>query len=130
MGQHLVSRAELEVAAGFGGCADEPIPRAGIFGPGSMTWKVNREAALFLGAGRAALLQLAHPWVATALEQHSSLLGDPIARFHNTFRIVFTMVFGSLGQALAAARHLHTLHTGIRGEMPGKVAGWPAGNAL
>lgn len=88
---------------------------------------MNREATLFLGAGRAALLQLAHPWVATALEQHSSLLGDPIARFHNTFRIVFTMVFGSLGQALAAARHLHTLHTGIRGEMPGEVAGWPGG---
>jgi uncharacterized protein (DUF2236 family) len=74
------------------------------------------------------LLQLAHPWVATALEQHSSLLNDPIARFHNTFRIVFTMVFGTLEQALAAARHLHTLHTGIRGEMPARVAGWPAGS--
>jgi uncharacterized protein (DUF2236 family) len=126
MGQHLVSRAELEalLASIAGQTAD---PRAGIFGPGSMTWKVNREAALFLGAGRAALLQLAHPWVATALEQHSALLSDPVARFHNTFRIVFTMVFGSLEQALAAARHLHTLHTGIRGEMPGKVAGWSKG---
>ncbi|HEY1810119.1 MAG TPA: oxygenase MpaB family protein [Acidobacteriaceae bacterium] len=126
MGQHLVSRAELEALLASV-AAQTADPRAGVFGPGSMTWKVNREAALFLGAGRAALLQLAHPWVATALEQHSALLGDPIARFHNTFRIVFTMVFGSLGQALAAARHLHTLHTGIRGEMPGKVAGWSAG---
>ncbi|HEX3985748.1 MAG TPA: oxygenase MpaB family protein [Acidobacteriaceae bacterium] len=126
MGQHLVSRAELEslVASIAAQTAD---PGVGIFGPASITWKVNREAALFLGAGRAALLQLAHPWVATALEQHSSLLGDPIARFHNTFRIVFTMVFGSLGQAVAAARHLHTLHTGIRGEMPGNVGQWPGG---
>jgi uncharacterized protein (DUF2236 family) len=126
MGQHRVSRAELELllASVASQTAD---PRAGIFGPASMSWKINREAALFLGAGRAALLQLAHPWVATALEQHSSLLGDPIARFHNTFRVVFTMVFGSLEQALAAARHLHTLHTGIRGEMPGDVAGWPRG---
>jgi len=39
-------------------------PRAGIFGPSSISWMVNREAALFLGAGRASLLQLAHPWVA------------------------------------------------------------------
>jgi len=44
--------------------------REGIFGPESASWKVNREAAVFLGAGRAAWLQLAHPWVAAALEQH------------------------------------------------------------
>ncbi|MGB6688169.1 MAG: oxygenase MpaB family protein [Terracidiphilus sp.] len=77
-------------------------PRGGIFGPDSVTWKINRESALFLGAGRAAILQLAHPWVATALEQHSNLLSKPVARFHNTFRVVFTMVFGTLDQALRA----------------------------
>jgi uncharacterized protein (DUF2236 family) len=92
-------------------------PTAGVFGPDSISWRVNRESAVFLGAGRAALLQLAHPWVTTALEQHSALLADPIARFHNTFRVVFTMVFGSLGQALGAARGLFALHGGIRGAM-------------
>jgi uncharacterized protein (DUF2236 family) len=97
-------------------------PRAGIFGPASMSWKINRESALFLGAGRAALLQLAHPWVATALEQHSSLMNKPIERFHNTFRIVFTMIFGSLGQATTAARHLYGLHTRIQGELTQHVA--------
>lgn len=105
-----------------------PDPRAGIFGPNSVTWKINRESALFLGAGRAAILQLAHPWVATALEQHSSLLAQPIARFHNTFRIVFTMVFGTLDQALRAARHLYKLHTGIRGEMTEEVAAYERGS--
>ena len=125
--EHLVSRAELETL--LSGIARRTRdPRGGIFGPTSVTWKINREAALFLGAGRAALLQLTHPWVTTALEQHSSLLGDPIRRFHNTFRVVFTMIFGSLDQAFAAARHLHTLHTGIRGEMSDAVAGWPRGS--
>lgn len=100
---------------------------AGIFGPHSISWKINRESALFLGAGRAALLQLAHPWVATALQQHSSLLHRPIARFHNTFRIVFTMIFGSLPQATAAARHLYNLHTRIQGQMPESVAAYPRG---
>jgi hypothetical protein len=37
---------------------------SGILGPQSVTWQVEREAAVFLGAGRALLLQLAHPWVA------------------------------------------------------------------
>lgn len=103
-------------------------PIGGVFGPGSVTWKINRETALFLGAGRAALLQLAHPWVTAALVQHSQLLADPIRRFHNTFRIVYTMLFGSLQQALAAARHLHTLHTAIRGEMPEDVAAYRRGS--
>jgi uncharacterized protein (DUF2236 family) len=103
-------------------------PCAGIFGPESITWRINRESALFLGAGRAALLQLAHPWVAVALEQHSSLMANPIARFHNTFRVVFTMIFGSAGQALAAARSLHALHTHIQGELPSAVAGYASGS--
>jgi uncharacterized protein (DUF2236 family) len=101
---------------------------AGIFGPQSLSWRINRESALFLGAGRAALLQLAHPWVAAALAEHSSVMNDPIRRFHNTFRIMFTMVFGTLDQALAAARRLYTLHTTIRGVMTEDVAQWNRGS--
>ena len=103
-------------------------PIAGIFGPDSLSWRINRESALFLGAGRAALLQLAHPWVAAALAEHSTVMNRPIARFHNTFRIVFTMIFGSLPQALTAARHLYSLHTKIAGAIPEGVAQWPQGS--
>ncbi|HEY1766352.1 MAG TPA: oxygenase MpaB family protein [Terracidiphilus sp.] len=111
----------VSVAAGV----QDPV--LGIFGPHSLTWRVNRESALFLGAGRAALLQLAHPWVTSALAEHSTLLARPIARFHNTFRVVFTMVFGSLSQALGAAHHLYELHTHIRGELKEDTAGWKRG---
>jgi uncharacterized protein (DUF2236 family) len=113
------------IAAVERGVAD---PRAGIFGPQSISWRINRESALFLGAGRAALLQLAHPWVATALEQHSNLMNKPIERFHNTFRVVFTMIFGSLGQATTAARNLYSLHTRIQGELTQDVASYRRGS--
>src|SRR5579875_469974 len=83
----------------------------GFFGPGSAMWRVSRESALFMGAGRAALLQLAHPWVAASLGHHSNLLHDAIGRFHGTFRVIYTMVFGTRAQALAAARGLYSLHT-------------------
>ena len=106
---------------------DVKDPRAGIFGAGSASWTVNRESAVFLGAGRAAMLQLAHPWVAAALEQHSNVMSRPIRRFHNTFRIMYAMIFGSLDQALAAARHLYKLHTTIQGELKETTAGWPSG---
>ncbi len=104
-------------------------PRAGVFGPHSMSWRINRESALFLAAGRAALLQLAHPWVATAIEQHSRVMDQPVVRFHNTFRVVFAMLFGSVEQAAAAARHLYSVHTYIRGEMREDVAAYPRGSA-
>jgi uncharacterized protein (DUF2236 family) len=59
--------------------------------------------ALFLGAGRASQL-LAHPWKATALDHHSNLRSYSLARFHNTFNIVFPTIFGTQQQALAASR--------------------------
>jgi uncharacterized protein (DUF2236 family) len=92
--------------------------RAGAFGPGSMMWHIDKEAAIFLGAGRALLLQLSHPWVAAAIAQHSRTLADPIGRFHRTFNIMFTMVFGTIEQALAAARRLHSRHACISGTLP------------
>src|ERR1700722_15934415 len=125
--RHSVSRREIERL--WESIRDQTSnPQAGIFGPSSISWKVNREPALFLGAGRAALPQLAHPWVAAALDRHSNLRNDPLARFHNTFRVVFTMIFGTLDQALAASRYLYQLHTRIKGELPAPVAGYPQGS--
>src|SRR5262245_24603717 len=71
-------------------------PVAGLFGPGSTTWEVSREASCFLGAGRAALLQLAHPHVSWAIQHHSKTRNDPAGRFRRTFFHVFRMVFGDL----------------------------------
>jgi uncharacterized protein (DUF2236 family) len=104
-----------------------PLP--GIFGPRSMTWRVNREAAIFLGAGRALLLQLAHPWVAAAVEQHSDTFANPIGRFHRTFSTVFTMVFGTLDQSLEAARRLHRRHAVISGTLRSAAGPFPAGSS-
>ncbi|WP_201759871.1 oxygenase MpaB family protein [Bradyrhizobium sp. AC87j1] len=103
-------------------------PVAGVFGPDTLTWRIDREAVIFLGAGRALLLQLAHPWVAAAIAEHSKTLADPIGRFHRTFDIVFAMVFGSLDRALRSSRQLHRRHSMIVGEMPETVGPFAAGS--
>ena len=108
--------------------ADAAGSVAGIFGPESLTWKIDREAVIFLGAGRALLLQLAHPWVAAAIAEHSRTFADPIGRFHRTFDIVFAMVFGSLDRAFASARQLHRRHTMIVGHMPEAAGPFAAGS--
>src|SRR6266480_708677 len=116
-GLRLVSERDLEAALDL-----VPARAAGsiegIFGPASMTWRIDREAIIFLGAGRALLLQLAHPWVAAAVAEHSRTFADPIGRFRRTFDIVFSMVFGSLDKALSAAGRLHRRHAMIVGHLP------------
>ncbi len=104
-------------------------PAEGIFGPNSMTWRIDREAVIFLGAGRALLLQLAHPWVAAAVAEHSRTFTDPIGRFHRTFELMFTMVFGSLDGALAASRRLHRRHATISGVLPEAIGPFAKGSS-
>ncbi len=126
-GLPLVSEKDLNSALDLVR-ADAAGPIAGIFGPASLTWRIDREAVIFLGAGRALLLQLAHPWVAAAIAEHSRTFADPIGRFHRTFDIVFAMVFGSLDRAFASARQLHRRHTMIVGQMPEAVGPFAAGS--
>jgi uncharacterized protein (DUF2236 family) len=123
----LVTEADLEhqLAIIQSAVAAGPV---GIFGPGSVAWRVNREAAIFLGAGRALLLQLAHPWVAAAIADHSQTLADPIGRFHRTFNIAFTMVFGTTSQAIAAARQLHHRHATVSGRLTERVGTFANGS--
>jgi len=100
----------------------------GVFGPRSVIWRIDREAAIFLGAGRALLLQLAHPCIAAAISEHSRTFADPIGRFHRTFEVVFSLVFGSLEQAFAAARRLHRRHSAIYGRLPATAGPFAAGS--
>lgn len=109
--------------------AEAAGPVEGIFGPASVTWRIDREAVLFLGAGRALLLQLAHPWVAAAIAEHSRTLLDPVGRFHRTFELMFTMVFGSRDGALTAAQRLYRRHTMISGVLPETVGPFAGGSS-
>lgn len=103
-------------------------PRAGIHGPSSMSWRIGREAITFLGGGRAALLQLAHPYVAHGVDQHSQTRTDPIGRFNRTFLHVFNMIFGSQADALESAHGVRAIHDTIHGPITENVGRFEAGH--
>ena len=90
----------------------------GLFGNDSKLWEVCRESIIFAGSGRAALLQLAHPWVAAAIAEHSNVPSDRLGRFHRTFRNVFKMVYGSRALAFAASEGVYRVHQSIYGNLP------------
>lgn len=93
----------------------------GLFGRDSMVWDVGREAVVVLGGGRAALLQLAHPYIAHAIDQHSAVLSDIQGRFQRTLSAMFAMTFGDRAEALRLARKIYKIHRGISGEIRGNV---------
>ncbi len=92
----MVSASDLESALDRVR-ANAAGPVAGVFGPDTVTWRIDREAVIFLGAGRALLMQLAHPWVAAAIAEHSKTFADPIGRFHRTFGLELNPWFLNTG---------------------------------
>jgi uncharacterized protein (DUF2236 family) len=107
--------------------AEVSHPLHGIAGPSSISWRISREALLFAGGGRAALLQLAHPFVAQAVGDHSKTREDVRGRFRRTFENVYAMTFGSLSDATRAARRVHSVHTRITGSLDEAVGPFPKG---
>jgi uncharacterized protein (DUF2236 family) len=87
----------------------------GYFGPQSMTWRIAREYVMLLGAGRAVMMQLAHPLVAAGVLQHSSFLRDPLGRSYRTVAFTQALAFGSRDEAHMLARHVNRLHQRVSG---------------
>lgn len=96
---------------------------AGLYGPGTEAWQLNREAMLLLGAGpRALLLQLAHPLVAEGVAQHSDFRADPWSRLAATLRSYLRIVYGTSEAARGEIRRLNELHRAIRGPITDAAA--------
>src|SRR3954463_11311927 len=78
----------------------------GLFGPDSLTWRVNREGVLLFGGGTALIQQVAHPLVAAGVSQHSDYREDPWGRLYRTLDVTTRIVFGSTKTSEEAAAGL------------------------
>jgi len=125
--ENLVDRERLEKAL-------ETIrsrvkdPRVGLFGPGSMFWRVYGQSATNVGGLRAVLLQTAHPFIAHAVQQQSAYRTDPQGRAERTLRAVLFWVYGDLDKAFASARTVFRVHSRVRGPIANRVGPYDAGD--
>jgi uncharacterized protein (DUF2236 family) len=90
---------------------------AGYYGPGSISWRVVREAALLFGGNCAVLMQLAHPLVAAGVNEYSAYRSDPYGRFMRTLTLTQTIVFGTKTEARQAAQTINQRHQKVRGTL-------------
>jgi uncharacterized protein (DUF2236 family) len=82
----------------------------GLFGPGSVTWRLHREPIVLLGGLRSLYLQALHPQAVAAVSQLSGYRGDPWGRLLRTSEFVATLVWGSTAEAERAAGRVRRLH--------------------
>lgn len=99
----------------------------GLFGPDSITWRINRENALIVGGGRALILQVAHPLVGAGVAQHSNYREDPWGRLFRTLDTTTTIVFGSTEEAEEAARRVWNVHGRVKGDSGEAGGPYPKG---
>lgn len=99
----------------------------GLFGPDSVTWRVNREQALLLGGGCALLEQIAHPLVAAGVSDHSDFRSDPLKRLRRTLDATLAIVFGTTAEAERAAAGIRAVHARVQGTLRADTGRFPAG---
>jgi uncharacterized protein (DUF2236 family) len=90
----------------------------GLFGPGSVSWRICRAPAYAISAIAGLLMEALHPVAMAAIDQHSDYRRDAWRRAHRTTQYVFTITFGSTPVALGAAERVRSIHERIRGTDP------------
>jgi uncharacterized protein (DUF2236 family) len=122
---------KIPIGAGAPGAASPVSHRAAVrarligsdhvrAGPGSVTWKINREAIVVAGWGRAILLQLAHPAVAAGVHDHSSVRGSlltGVRRLQSTIDAMLSITFGDTERMIGAAARINAIHDRVRGHV-------------
>lgn len=86
----------------------------GLFGPGSVTWKVSSSPSASLGTSAAVLAQMLHPRVVRLIAQASTFERNPELRARLTAQYGMTITYGDTATAEAAGATLRKLHSRMK----------------
>lgn len=110
-----IGRLPLGRYGSDGSASDDDAGRAGLFGPGSASWEVNREVTVLFGGARALLMHAAHPLVLAGARQTGFYERNPWKRLERTLHLQFTITFGTEREAAEAAARINRVHREIHG---------------
>jgi uncharacterized protein (DUF2236 family) len=92
--------------------------------------KINREAVVLLGWGRAILLQLAHPLVAAGVGDYSGFRSGArgfVRRVRGTVGGMLELTFGTADEAQRIIDRINGIHDRVNGRLASPVGIFPAG---
>jgi uncharacterized protein (DUF2236 family) len=94
----------------------DPPGDPGLFGPESVTWRVNGDASLVIGGLSALMLQALHPLALAVVFDHSNFKEQPLRRLSRTASFVRATTYASTPVAesvIATVRQMHTRVVGV-----------------
>ena len=89
-------------------------PDPGLYGPGSVTWRVHGDPAMAVAGFRSLLLQAVHPLVMAGFDANSSFRQDPWGRLQRTGEWVATVTYGTTQEAERAGAVLRAVHASLK----------------
>lgn len=103
---------KLAAGAPAGSPGPERVPDRdpGLFGPGSVTWRVHSDQILWVGGLRALYLQALQPETVRGVFTHSGYRDDPWGRLLRTANYVGAVTFGTTARAEAAGARVRSVH--------------------
>ncbi|MCP3989662.1 MAG: DUF2236 domain-containing protein, partial [Actinomycetia bacterium] len=90
----------------------------GLFGPGSVAWRVHAESSMLIGGLRALLLQTLHPLALAGVADHSVYRQDPWGRLHRTARFIGATTYGNTATAEQIITRIRAIHAQVTGVAP------------
>ncbi len=93
----------------------------GLFGPGSVTWRIMSSRIMWVAALRALYLQALHPRVIRGTLQNAPGITQPVdgwARLRRTRMFIETRTFGTTAEAERAGRRVRKIHEALTGTDP------------
>jgi uncharacterized protein (DUF2236 family) len=93
----------------------------GLFGPGSVTWRVMSSRIMWVAIVRALYLQALHPRVIRGTLQNAATITEPVdawARLRRTRTFIEARTFGTTAEAERAGRRVRTIHESLTGTDP------------
>jgi uncharacterized protein (DUF2236 family) len=87
----------------------------GLFGPDSVTWRVQSDPVMWVAGLRALLLQAVHPAAMAGVLEHSDFRVDPWGRLSRTAHYVGTVAFGSTDEVAEVGRRVRAVHAKVSG---------------
>jgi uncharacterized protein (DUF2236 family) len=93
------------------------LPDRGLYGPGSVTWRIMGEPVIWVAGFRALYMQALHPKVMRGTWQNTSFArpGEAWGRFVRTTEFVSVRTYGTLAQVDRVGRRVRKIHASLTG---------------
>ena len=115
---NLLSQALPEAPPLIYGEPDTQSSDVGLYGPGSMTWRVHSHPVAAIAGVRALMMQALHPVAMRGVAAHSAYKTDPWGRLARTAEFVSVASFATTDEAIRAGLKVQEVHQRLGVDAP------------